>query len=318
MTEPQAPPDAVVEVPNGGWDARVRMFRAADEVDTFAVVTERFVIVVDTMSTPEMAAAIVARLASAMAGRQVLVVNTHAHYDHAWGNAVFATPGGAHPAPIVGHALAREWLLGEGARESLRTRRAADPRFATVQLVPPTITCTGGLELHGGDLTVALVPTPGHSPDHIALWLPEIRLLLAGDAAEHPFPQAESATSLPELRRSLERMQALDPAVVLPCHGGTTEPALLTRNRAYFDALEAHARAAMERGALPDDWAERDDLAELFGFLFAVAASQAGADPIALSDLYRDFHRANARATVGWLMHGEPAGEVSGKNASGM
>ena len=63
--------------------------------------------------------------------------------------------------------------------------------------------------------------------------------MLAGDAAELPFPHVDSAAGLVAARASLERLAALEPAVLLPCHGGTTDPSLVTRNIAYLDAVVA-------------------------------------------------------------------------------
>ena len=79
----------VTEVTNT-WDARVRMFSAGDEVDCFVVLTDRFVVVIDTFSTPEDAAQMMELVRPELEGRQVLVVNTHQHYDHVWGNSLFA------------------------------------------------------------------------------------------------------------------------------------------------------------------------------------------------------------------------------------
>ena len=42
---------SVVEA-RGDWDSRVRVFRS-DDLDTFAIVTERFVVMVDTQMTPQ-------------------------------------------------------------------------------------------------------------------------------------------------------------------------------------------------------------------------------------------------------------------------
>src|SRR5215467_14455342 len=110
----------LIEVPNRGWDERVHLFRAGQEVDTAVVVTERYLVIVDTMATPELAAALLQAVQPFLATRQALVVNTHADYDHCWGNAVFATPGGIHPAPILAHEQARLRLQGAKARESLQ------------------------------------------------------------------------------------------------------------------------------------------------------------------------------------------------------
>jgi glyoxylase-like metal-dependent hydrolase (beta-lactamase superfamily II) len=289
----------LTEVPNSGWDERLRLFRAGDEVDTGVVITARYVVIIDTMATPELAAAILEAVRPALAGRQLLVINTHADYDHCWGNAVFATPGGVYPAPIIGHVRARERLRSVEARESLQQRQHKDSRFANVRLVAPTITFTDSLRIDGGDLTLELLPTPGHTPDHIAVWIPELRLLLAGDAAEQPFPYVEQAEALPTLRQSLERLAALNAATVIPCHGGTTDPALLTRNLAYFDAVERRVRSALASGLAAPGWRERADIAEMIGFPFEQALEDLGADPAySEDDMYRKFHRAAVRATL--------------------
>lgn len=289
----------LTEVANSGWDSRLRLFRAGDEVDTAALVTERYVIIIDTMATPELAADIMALLRPALAGRQLLVINTHADFDHCWGNAVFAAPDGAYPAPIIAHEQARRRLRSDEARQSLAQRQQAAARFANVRLVAPTITFTESLRIEGGDLSLELIPTPGHTVDHIAVWIPELRLLLVGDAAEQPFPYVEAAETLPILRRSLERMAALNPTTVIPCHGGTTDPALITRNLAYFDEVERRVRRALASGLVAPDWRERADIADMIGWPFEQALADVGADPAYNEDdMYRTFHRAAVRATL--------------------
>jgi len=63
------------------------------------------------------------------------------------------------------------------------------------------------------------------------------------------------------------RLQELDPLHVLPCHGDTTDPALLERNIAYLDAVVADP-------ALP----------------LAMAARIAGVAVDELDPLYHEFH----------------------------
>ncbi|HEU5367055.1 MAG TPA: hypothetical protein VFU69_01270, partial [Ktedonobacterales bacterium] len=137
-----------------------------------------------------------------------------------------------------------------------------------------------------------------HTEDHIAIWIPELRLVLAGDAVEYPFPSVEEAETLPILRRSLERLAALNAAMVIPCHGGTTEAALITRNLAYFDEIERHARSALASGLVSPDWRERADSDEMIGLPYATALQYVGANPAATADLYRSFHLAAVRATL--------------------
>jgi glyoxylase-like metal-dependent hydrolase (beta-lactamase superfamily II) len=282
-------------VSNGGWDERVLVARCGTLVDVFIVVTERYLVLVDTLESEATAAALLDAARPHLAGRQLLVVNTHAHYDHAWGNQLFAGPGAPHPAPVIGTRRCAELLAAPEAAEYLAQMRARHPgRFDGVRLTPPDLRFDDRLTIQGGDLTLELFLTPGHAPDHIAVWIPEIRALLPGDAAEAPFPFVESAATLPQLRDSLARMAALDPAVALYCHAPTDiGPALLRQNIGYFDELERRCREALGRGvpALPPDEA---DVAALVGFPFGDAIPPG--HTVTQPEFYRPGHQANIRA----------------------
>ena len=215
-------------------DPRISVFRVGDEVNAFVVRAQRFVVLIDTMSTPQLCQAVLDRIGSELTDRPLIVVNTHADWDHVWGNAAVAGR-----APIIAHEAALHRLRSPEAAATLKTKTVEETRFADVRLVEPTVTFSESLLLHGGDLTLELLPTPGHTPDHIAVWIPQLRLCLAGDAAEDPLPEVTNPipTDLSALRESLQRMLELEPATVLPSHGDTTDPGLLTRNIEYFSAL---------------------------------------------------------------------------------
>ncbi len=308
MSAPSSESAEVVEVPSRGWDARVRVFFSRDEVETFVLTTQRYLIVVDSGTTPAVSAAIVEMVKSDLAGRRLLVVNTHADYDHAWGNATFADDG-LYPAPIIATRLARERLLGQESRDRLERMRSQDETLNDVQLVAPSLTFDGDFQIDGGDLTVQLLATPGHTPDHVSIWIPELRLVLAGDAAEFPFPWIDTPADMPLLRESLRRLVALEPFMVLPCHGETTTPDLLTNNLAYFDELERRILNAPERPDLPDDWATSDELPDLIGFPYEDALALVGASPDVVSDTYRRFHLLATRSMVNWLLLSEKEAE---------
>jgi glyoxylase-like metal-dependent hydrolase (beta-lactamase superfamily II) len=258
----------VVANPMREVDARIHRFTCGDEVDTYAIVTRRFLVVVDTHSTPALARELAALVEPLRGERSLLVVNTHADYDHAWGNQVFA----AHP--ILGHVRCAERLRGPGfADERARFGGRYPGRFDEVTPTPPTVCIDGPAAIHGGDLTLEFVPTPGHTDDHLALFIPELRLLLAGDAAEFPWPHVDSPGALAEARASLELLEALEPALVLPCHGGVHDGGLLRLNLAYLDAVTDDPDLALED-----------------------AAALVGTDVAALRPLYREFHADACRA----------------------
>jgi glyoxylase-like metal-dependent hydrolase (beta-lactamase superfamily II) len=250
----------LTEIHHDQLDKRIRVFRAGQEVDCFVLVTQRYIILIDTMATPELAHEMVQTVQPLLKDRQLLVINTHADYDHCWGNSVFASSGGLFPAPIIGHEQMLKRLRSEQMETYLREQQQADRRFANVRLVEPTITFSSRMCIDGGDLTLELLPTLGHTADHISIWIPQLRVLLAGDAAEHPIPEVSDAASLPILRTSLSQLINLDAVQVLPCHGGTTSPDILTQNLAYFSALENQIRHIITTGQIPTHWQEDENL----------------------------------------------------------
>ncbi|MDO0916614.1 MBL fold metallo-hydrolase [Streptomyces sp. DT2A-34] len=229
-------------------DERVSVFRVKDEVDAFAIRTDRFVALIDTLSTPDLCRAVLSELEPDLRDRPLIVVNTHGDWDHVWGNAAVEDR-----ATIIAHASAVDRLRSPQAAAVLQEKAAAEERFNTVRIVEPTVTFTDTLTLHGGDLTLRLIHTPGHTDDHTAVWIPELRLCIAGDAAEDPIPEVTSAhpEDLRRLRLSLRRLQALRPLTVLPSHGETTEPQVLERNLDYFSLIEDRVRALSPGNADP-------------------------------------------------------------------
>ena len=185
--------------------------------------------VVDTMARPEDMAPFV-ELAAAH-GRPVTVVNTHADWDHVWGNAAF--PG----AKVVGHRLCRERMQGAEARERLAREREAHPEeYANVALVPPDSTFEAATTLPLGGLTLVLHHMPGHTADCLVGYVPERHLLLAGDCAEDPFPLLGSGP-LGSWVRDLRSWDRPDLKTVVPSHGAISGPELLRANAAYLEGL---------------------------------------------------------------------------------
>lgn len=296
--------ETVELLPNQGWDSRILICRNPDLVQVFIVVTTRFVVLVDTLINPATAEKFVALAHPYLSGRQLLVVNTHADYDHAWGNQLFAGPGARRPAPLIAHRLCAARFDRTEDAQVLAAMQTHEPTiFGPVVLTKPTITFDSTLIIDGGDLTLELFPTPGHTPDHIALYIPQIRTLLAGDAAELPYPATAGVDGLPAMRASLAALADLDAATVLYCHAPpTTGPRLLRDNLAYFDALERACRAALIADPTLDPNQVRD-LAAAVGCAYDHVTPHGGAwDAVDL--FYRtQGHTDQLRVMMEWL-HG--------------
>ena len=237
---------------------------------------------------------VVDRIRPELAGRPLVVVNTHADWDHVYGNRLF-TAGSEIPALIVGSALTRDRLRSPAAQERLSAQQRESERFSEVELVAPNLVFEQALTLDGGDLTLELFATPGHTPDHHSVWIPEIRTLLAGDAAEFPFPSVRRGADLPQVRASLERMAALCPAVVLPCHGATTGPELLEQNLAYFEQLKQVLRGWPQRS---NTQGELDFSALPPSLTYEKVLEDLNVTAERVPEFYRGFHFDAIRATL--------------------
>jgi glyoxylase-like metal-dependent hydrolase (beta-lactamase superfamily II) len=264
-------------------DERITALGYTDEVDAFIVRTERYTVLIDTLSTPRLGAA-AAELVGA--DQRLLVVNTHADWDHVWGNAAVTGR-----APIIAHAAALDRLRAPAARTTLADKARAEPRFRDVQIVEPTVTFTDTLTIAGGDLTLELIHTPGHTPDHVVVWIPELRIVLAGDAVEDPLPELwdDTPASLHLMRTSLEAIQALGAKLVLPSHGRTTDPGIIARNLAYFDDLTGRVGDLIAAELPPDELADSHGLR--FGDVF-------GADQNRSAAAERFYRQCHARAVL--------------------
>lgn len=143
-----------------------------------------------------------------------LVVLTHQDVDHAGGlDAVRERSG----ATTLAHTADAPFIAGE--RELLKGGDYP-PVSVDIELVDGvTISTAAG--------PMRVVATPGHSPGHISLHLPDERLLIAGDAitAEDAFDGPNEAAT-PDMARAIDsigRLAELDVVRTLCFHGGLVE-----------------------------------------------------------------------------------------------
>lgn len=296
--------EGVFFVPEMSTDTRIRVFRRnlnlpgefdEMEVDAYVIVTERFLVFLDTMLCPEDMAVVMQHVQHELPGRELLVVNSHADWDHSWGNCYFTGP---HAAPIIAQDYCLVRLQSDEAHTELVDYQDRFPVFRHVLLTPPTITFNDRFTIHGGDLTIELLPAPGHHPDHIAAWIPELQLLLAFDAIEKPLPIMEDAASVQPMFTTLEHFLSLKPKRVLCSHDKSTSPALVENTLTYLHEIEHRSRSFL-RTHRPTN-AELEHAATLIGYPFEEILAN-NPEPMDVA-FYSWGHDANARHIVQWLM----------------
>jgi glyoxylase-like metal-dependent hydrolase (beta-lactamase superfamily II) len=265
------------------------------EVDAYVVLTKRCLVVFDTLLCPEDMAIVMHEVQDGLAGRQLLVVNSHADWDHTWGNAYFSAQ---HPAPIIAHEHCLQRMVSEEAKTDLQDYQQRYPLFQNVALVPPTITFSTTTTIHGGDLRLALIPAPGHSADHIAVWIPEVRVLLAFDAVEKPVPIIQDAAGVPAMFATLERFLAMEPLRVLCSHDKTTSIDIVKDNLAYLREIERRSRVLLAAHGPTQAELEHASLLINYPFDEVISDITDSAD----RTFYTWAHDNNVRCVLQWLL----------------
>ncbi|OBZ97221.1 beta-lactamase [Pararhizobium polonicum] len=199
-------------------------------VASYAIVDGGEALVYDTHVSLAHATAIRAHL-TGLGVRTIRVVLSHWHKDHIAGNAVFAD------CEIIALSLTAQQL-----EENRGRIEAANPPI--VPLVMPTRLFDEKLELTVGGRRVELLHFAIHSADGNVVWLPDEKLLLAGDTLEDTATYVSEAAEIATHIGELARMRTLPIARILPSHGdrariaeGGYSPALIDANRTYLERL---------------------------------------------------------------------------------
>jgi cyclase len=177
------------------------------------------------------------------------LIYTHGHGDHVLGSAAFRR------AEVIAHAL-----LAPAARRMLpawAAKTGMTPEAVAASIAWPTLAFDGELTLDLGGRTLRLIPAPGHSPDGIVAYLPEERLLIAGDTVVTGIVPAIGHGDSRVLEATLGRLAELAIETLVPGHGpvitgGAAVQDWLRWEAGYLAGVRLAVRTALADGASPE------------------------------------------------------------------
>lgn len=231
------------------------------------VVTKDGVLVIDALGSPALARELLAEIRRITPAPVRYVVLTHYHADHIYGLQAFKDAG----ATVIAHQAGREYLNSETAALRLQTSRVelAPAVDAQTRLVPADRWIDGRTTLQLGGLDFVLQPAgPAHTPEDLVVWVPQLKLLFAGDLVFRgriPFVgQADSGRWI----TALDTLLAFDARIIVPGHGPASASARadleLTRDYlAYLRKTMGEAARNMdpfEEAYARTDWSRFDKL----------------------------------------------------------
>ncbi len=159
--------------------------------------TTEGVVLIDTTARPADIQCYLA-LAGISPAEVCQIIITHSHSDHTSGIPLF-------DCPILAHKLTLQRIRKRG------TERARQ------QL--PTETFADRVDMEIGGVKFEVIHIGGHTPGSSVVWLPETRVLFAGDLIfEGRYPFLATA-NVPELMDALRKLPDFGAVVIVPGHG---------------------------------------------------------------------------------------------------
>jgi cyclase len=170
------------------------------------------------------------------------LINTHWHFDHVGGNALFSDT-----ATILAH-------------ENVRKRMIAGANFNGMEIKPapanalPIVTFHDGLSLWwNGEEIRAIHPGPGHTDGDTVVWFVKSNVVHFGDdffTTGFPFVDLASGGSVTGLIASLDVIIGMVPAdaKAIPGHGDATDMAGLRKYRSALEEMVGIVRKGLAAG----------------------------------------------------------------------
>jgi len=248
-------------------------------------------VLVDTAATESRALHLKAEVERVVPGGPDIVVNTHFHGDHVFGNAHFVPR-----ATVVAGRTTRDDMAESGLG---LCQLWPGVEWGETRLALPNVTVTSKLTLHLGELTVELLSAgPAHTADDLVVWVPQRKVLFAGDTVWSGVTPFVLMGSVIGSLRLLEWLRALGPEVIVAGHGAVGGLEVLDATEAYLHWLRSLAEDGVRAGLTPLETARQADLGafaslqdteRLVGNLHRAYAELRGVEPGARIDVATAF-----------------------------
>lgn len=112
---------------------------------------------------------------------------------------------------------------------------------------------TDGERIDLGGITLETIHTPGHTPGHIAFFIPEYDLLFSGDIDLTPFGPfyGHDFADISDFLASIEKLKQVGAKMVISGHAGPFNGNLPKRFREYGEVIDSRDRLLLEKLSRP-------------------------------------------------------------------
>jgi cyclase len=199
------------------------------------------VIVVDTLISAKKAKGYIEDIRKITDKPIRYVVNTHYHLDHTLGNSEFVKLG----ATVVSHANCKK-NMKDNADITLKRAKdygLGDEEMKGTNIALPAITFSDRMEIDLGDRKIELIyPGPSHTNGSILVYLPDERILFAGDVLFTNYHPNLRDGDIESWIKVLDFISALDVVKIIPGHGPESAKQDVADMKNYLIIFDKKAR----------------------------------------------------------------------------
>ncbi len=219
---------------NLGWNANMAF-----------VVTGDGVLVFDTGSSETMGVALREAIREVTDQPVRWIVNSHSHGDHWLGNHAFAED----KPEIMAGPEAIERMKAEAETWVDNFREMTEGATGDTTPLLPNTPVDERITRDLGGKEVVILPSGGaHSPGDLIVWLPQTKVLLAGDVVYSDRAPSVWDGDVVQWIELLDELIALEPDVVVPGHGRLEGAETLPRLQNYLVTLWGAIEEGVEQG----------------------------------------------------------------------
>jgi cyclase len=249
-TDPE-PPFTLKQVGPNVW-AAIDNARATPPAAANAgfVIGDDAVAVIDTFTSAEAAAQLLAEIRKQTKLPVKFVINTHYHEDHVAGNGVFAG------AVVLAQRHVRDWIHAENVR-LYGTQITPALKSRIDAFVAPMVVYDRAASVHLGSREIRIRSFPGHTGGDSIVLIPDAKVVFAGDLLfRDMFPTLIDASTQPWIETLDTLARSESGSTFVPGHGEVGDARDVAAFSEYLVMLRTRVAGAKAEGRSGDALAE--------------------------------------------------------------
>lgn len=205
----------------GGRGTLFTFYDLGIPTNVYVINGKNYIYIIDTYLGPDIMREINQYIEKLYGNKPIIVVNSHSHWDHVWGNCLYSS------SLVIGHEKCKEYMEQDGLN---KLEKYAEYQKGDIVITYPNLTFTDKICFEEDNILIFY--TPGHTDDEISVLDMKDKVLFAGDNLERPIPYIMSK-DLKQYINTLQDYLKLDVDIIIGGHTGCESKRLIMDNLEY-------------------------------------------------------------------------------------